>query len=573
MSERRTYQVVAALSVAIVAAFAVWVRWRSHRAEVSAGRTLFLDRCSVCHGRDGEGAQGPSVRGIAGRKAASDAEFGYSPALRASNLTWDTATLDRFLAAPTELVPQTTMTIPTDSPADRKAIVAYLSTLRGSISSPSRQKNDLASSTPLFDGGLRSGRAAFGDFRGDAPGVRRRIAIADLPPPFATESTRFTAKIVDAPADAQPNVPPGFHIAQFAKNLKSPRLLRVAPNGDLFVAASDVGEIQVLRARQDPDTAENVETFAKGLDDPFGIAFYPAASPEWVYVAEANAVRRYPYAKGDLIARGAPETIVARLSPTSGGHTMRDIAFSHDEQRLFVAVGSASNVAEDLPKRSADEIRAFEAMHGVGAAWGPEESRAAVLVFDADGKNRRVFATGLRNCSGLTVHPETDEVWCAVNERDKLGENLVPDYVTRVRENGFYGWPWYYLGNHQDPRQPGARRDLAGKVALPDVLVQPHSAPLQIAFYEAAMFPSEYQGSAFVALHGSWNRKHRTGYKVVRIVMKDGAPTGEYEDFMTGFVIDDERVWARPVGVAVGNDGALYVGEDGNGTIWRVTYQ
>jgi glucose/arabinose dehydrogenase len=196
-----------------------------------------------------------------------------------------------------------------------------------------------------------------------------------------------------------------------------------------------------------------------------------------------------------------------------------------------------------------------------------------VLVFDPQGKNRRPFATGLRNCSGLTVNPESDEVWCAVNERDKLGDDLVPDYVTSVRESGFYGWPWYYLGDHEDPRHPGARKDLAGKVALPDVLLQPHSAALQISFYESTMFPPEYQGNAFVALHGSWNRKNRTGYKVVRILMKEGRPTGEYEDFMTGFVIDDEKVWARPVGVTVGNDGALFVGEDGNGVVWRVTYE
>jgi glucose/arabinose dehydrogenase len=171
------------------------------------------------------------------------------------------------------------------------------------------------------------------------------------------------------------------------------------------------------------------------------------------------------------------------------------------------------------------------------------------------------------------VHPETDDVWCAVNERDKLGDDLVPDYVTRVREHAFYGWPWYYLGRNEDPRHAGARKDLAGKVTLPDVLLQPHSAPLQITFYEGRMFPPEYQGSAFVALHGSWNRDNRTGYKVVRVLMKDGAPTGEYEDFMTGFVIDEDRVWARPVGVTAGNDGALFVGEDGNGTIWRVTYR
>ena len=551
----------------------VWHRWQRHTEAVSAGRTLYQARCAVCHGREGEGAQGPSLLAVAGGKAASDSQFDYSRALRAANLRWTPPTLERFLQAPTDLVPGTTMTIPTESPADRRAIVAYLTTLRGSSRPASTARNGVPISADVAPG-LIVGRAALGDFRADAPGVRRRITVTDLPKPFATESTRFNAKVVDPPPGAEPRLPAGFRAAIFAKDLKGPRLLRVAPNGDLFVAASDAGEVQVLRPREDGASAERVETFAKGLDDPFGIAFFPAGpSPEWVYVAEANAVRRYRYANGDLVARAAPETIVPRLSPKSGGHTMRDLAFSHDDQRMYVAVGSASNVADGLPGKSAEEIRAFEAVHGVGATWGPEESRADVLAFDPDGKNRRPFATGLRNCSGLTVNPESDEVWCAVNERDKLGDDLVPDYVTRVREKAFYGWPWYYLGDHEDPRHPGARKDLVGKITLPDVLLQPHSAALQITFYEATMFPPEYQGSAFVALHGSWNRKERTGYKVVRVLMKDSRPTGEYEDFMTGFVIDDEKVWARPVGVTVGNDGALFVGEDGNGLIWRVTHE
>jgi glucose/arabinose dehydrogenase len=372
----------------------------------------------------------------------------------------------------------------------------------------------------------------------------------------------------------EPKVPVGFHIETFAKGLKAPRLLRVAPNGDVFVAASDAGEIQVLRTEAGKLPVERVATFAKGLDEPFGIVFYPAGpSPEWVYVAEANVVRRYPYSNGDLVARGQSEVIVSQISPKAGGHTMRDLAFSNDGKRLFVAVGSASNVADDIFAISPEEIRVFESTHGVGAMWGYEEWRADVLAFDIDGKNRRTYATGLRNCSGLSVHPQTGDVWCAVNERDKLGDDLVPDYVTRVRENAFYGWPWYYLGDHEDPRLGSARKDLATKITVPDVLFQPHSAPLQIAFYDGAMFPEEYRGTLFVALHGSWNRESRTGYKVVRALMNDGVPTGEYEDFMTGMVVDDDGVWARPVGVAVAKDGALLVGEDGNGVIWRVTYR
>jgi glucose/arabinose dehydrogenase len=196
-----------------------------------------------------------------------------------------------------------------------------------------------------------------------------------------------------------------------------------------------------------------------------------------------------------------------------------------------------------------------------------------VLAFDPDGKNERVYATGIRNCSGLAVQPGTGALWCAVNERDGLGDDLPPDYATHVAQGAFYGWPWYYLGDHQDPRHKDERADLANHITTPDVLIQAHSAPLGIAFYSADQFPSEYKGDAFVTLHGSWNRAKRTGYKVVRLVMKDGKPTGEYEDFLVGFVDDDKSVWGRPVGVAVTHDGSLLVSDDGSGSAWRVSYQ
>ncbi len=223
--------------------------------------------------------------------------------------------------------------------------------------------------------------------------------------------------------------------------------------------------------------------------------------------------------------------------------------------------------------KSASEIEKWEAERGLGAAWGDEENRAAVLVFTPEGKDGRIFATGLRNCVGLAVHPRTGEPYCSTNERDGLGDNLVPDYVTRVGERAFYGWPWRYMGDREDPRWKGARPDLAGKVATPDVLIQPHSAPLGMTFYTGTAFPPGYRDQAFVALHGSWNRSKRTGYKVVRVVMRDGAPTGEYEDFLTGFVIDAGRVWGRPVGVETARDGSLLVSEDANGAIWRVSAQ
>jgi glucose/arabinose dehydrogenase len=278
---------------------------------------------------------------------------------------------------------------------------------------------------------------------------------------------------------------------------------------------------------------------------------------------------RFPYKNGDLKAGGPPETVVPSLAESGSGHWTRDIVFSPDGRHMFVSVGSGSNDAEGMSKTPPD---GWVASHPLGAAWGSEAGRADVLEFDPDGHNERIFAAGIRNCVSLALQPKTDDLWCATNERDGLGDNLPPDYLTRVRDGGFYGWPWYYIGDNEDPRHRGERPDLAGKVTVPDVLIQPHSAPLGSAFYDGAMFPAEYRGSLFAALHGSWNRHQRTGYKIVRAILKDGVPTGEYEDFVTGFVTDDGSVWGRPVGIAVAKDGALLFSEDGNGTIWRVSY-
>ena len=236
---------------------------------------------------------------------------------------------------------------------------------------------------------------------------------------------------------------------------------------------------------------------------------------------------------------------------------------------MFVSVGSASNVDEGVPTPDQSQI----AGSPLGASFGDEKGRADVLAFDPDGKHERVYATGIRNCSGLAVQPGTGALWCAVNERDGLGDDLPPDYATHVAQGAFYGWPWYYLGDHQDPRHKGERADLKNRITTPDVLIQAHSAPLGIAFYTADQFPSEYKGDAFVTLHGSWNRSKRTGYKVVRLVMKDGKSTGVYEDFLVGFVGDDKSVWGRPVGVAAAHDGSLLVSDDGSGSIWRVSYK
>ncbi len=411
------------------------------------------------------------------------------------------------------------------------------------------------------------GQDAFGDWRTNKPGVVREITPKDLPRPGATPSAGNPPRIAPRPADAMPQVPDGFAVALFAEGLSGPRTLRVAPNGDIFVAETSAGRIRVLRAADGAAKPSVNEVFASGLNKPFGIAFFPASGePKWVYVANTNSVVRFAYRPGDSKAAAAPEPIVANI-PHSYGHSTRDIGFSRDDKRMFVSVGSQSNVAEGERPGAAAAI----AQAPLGASFGAETDRAVVLAFDPDGRNKTIFATGIRNCVGLAVHPSSGDVWCSTNERDGLGDNLVPDYVTRVREGAFYGWPWYYLGDNEDPRHAGARPDLKGKVTVPDVLIQAHSASLGLTFYTGKMFPAEYSGDGFAAEHGSWNRSSRTGYKVIRIRLKDGVPTGAYEDFVTGFVVDDRGVWGRPVGVAVAHDGALLVSEDGSGTIWRVS--
>jgi len=359
-------------------------------------------------------------------------------------------------------------------------------------------------------------------------------------------------------------VPAGFAVKAFATGLKGPRRVRVAPNGDIFVAETHSGRVGVLRAAAGAAKPSKTALFASGLNGPFGIAFYPLGQhPQWLYVATNNQVLRFGYHSGDMHARGAAEIVVVQLTESSRGHSTRDIAFAEDGSRMFVSVDSGSNVAEDEARKSPEEIRDWEAAHGLGAAWGGEADRVDALVFDIDGKApARIFATAIRNCVGLAVQPHTGDLWCTTNERDGLSDDLVPDYTTRVHEGAFYGWPWYYLASHEDPRHAGERPDLADRVTQPDVLFQAHSASRTLAFYDAtsgvAAFPPDYVGDAFVAMRGSWNRSHRTGYKVARVRIRDGAPTGEYEDFLTGFVVDDDHVWGRPVGVAVARDGALW---------------
>lgn len=424
----------------------------------------------------------------------------------------------------------------------------------------------LALTLPAVAEEMRTGADAFGGWQEDAPGVTRLITADDLAVAGPSRSASNGSRVVPQPASAALQVPDGFAVEKVLDGIGSPRVITFAPNGDLFVANSYAGEVLAVRFAEDGSVASR-QSFAGGLNQPYGLSFFPAKDPNWLYVATTSGLVRYPY-DGALTAAGGAEVLFDDIP--SGGHWTRSIAFSADGSTLFYSVGSQSNVAQGIGSEPRGSIAAWEEETGMGATWGDEAGRALVYAMDPDGANRRVWATGLRNCSGMALQPATDAVWCAVNERDGLGNNIPFDYATTVDEGAFYGWPWYYIGANPDPRHGGARADLADAITVPDVLLQSHSAPLDLAFYDHDAFGPDYRGDAFVALHGSWNRDPRTGYKLVRLLIEDGEPTGAYEDFVTGFVIDDRSVWGRPVGVAVSPDGALYFSEDGNGSIWRV---
>ena len=416
-----------------------------------------------------------------------------------------------------------------------------------------------AKSTPKHP--VLTGQAAFTDAAHEAPGIRRHLTVADLPAPAPNESVDNGPTLVPRPENAWPIAPKGFKVELYANGLDNPRLIRTAPNGDLFLAESETGKIKVFRGAGPDGKAQTVSVFAADLHQPFGIAFYPAGpNPKWLYVGNTDGIVRFPYKSGDLMASGPSEHLAdlpggGRLR--GGCHWTRDLAFSKDGAKLFASVGSHSNVDD--------------------SDTHPEEfHRADVLEFTPEGKFIKVYASGLRNCVGEAINPITGELWCSTNERDALGNNLVPDYVTHVQEDGFYGWPWFYYGGPsgglQDPRHPGKHPELQSKVITPDILVNPHFASLEMMFYEGSQFPAEFKGDGFAAEHGSWNRAQRGGYEVIRLPMHNGHATGEYEDFLTGFVTSDGQVWGRPVGVAQAKDGSLFVSDDGSRSIWHVSY-
>ncbi len=403
---------------------------------------------------------------------------------------------------------------------------------------------------------VMTGSKAFTTTASLTPGIARKITVQDLPQPQPPAWLKGALMYVRAgtgtgsarPPNAIPKAPAGFKVDVYVDSgLRNPRQIRRAPNGDIFVADTGGGSVRIFRGVTVDGKPRESSVYAS-LPGAFGINFYPPGpNPQWIYVTNTSTLVRYAYKNGDLEATSEPEKLITNLP--AGGHSTRDIVLSKDGKSLFLAVGSQSNHDDN----------------------DAEFHRANILEYTPDGKFIDVYASGIRNPVGLAIHPETGELWTSVNERDNLGDNLVPDYVTHVTRGGFYGWPWFYMGGNQDPAHAGKHFELRDKVIVPDVLIQAHSASLGIAFYDGKMFPPEYSGDAFAAEHGSWNHSQGSGREVIRIPIEKGRATGVYQDFLTGFTTDG-RAWGRPVGVAVAADGSLLVTDDGARVIWRVTY-
>ena len=383
-----------------------------------------------------------------------------------------------------------------------------------------------------------------------------RINAENLPQPFATDSASKPPQVIPPPQSPILRVPPGFVVNVFADNLDAPRWLALTPTGDVLVTETRQNRIKLLRDVNGDGVAEVRQTFAtseNGLNIPFGMAF----APGYFFLGNSAEVRRFPYTNGQQKLTGTGQKIADLPGGGYNQHWTRNVVISPDSKKLYVSVGSQSNADTDpLP-------------------------RASVQVMNLDGKNQQTFASGLRNPVGLDFHPKSGQLYTTVNERDGLGDDLVPDYLTRIRQGEFYGWPYaYFKPNLLDPRhvQNGTsqRPDLAAKTLTPDVLFQAHSAALGLQFYDGKTFPKKYQNGAFVAFRGSWNRNAGTGYKIVFVPFNAKfRPEGYYEDFLTGFLTDPSgpKTWGRPVGLLVLPDGSLLFTEEGNNRIYRVQYR
>lgn len=372
---------------------------------------------------------------------------------------------------------------------------------------------------------------------------RTLLKSEDLPAPFATPSVNNGGRIVPRPSGAELKMPAGFKAEVVAEDFNNPRWVTVAPNGDVFVAEAGPGRLIVLRPDSEGKLSKR-EVFAEGLEHPFGMVF----QRDWLFVGTPSEIVRFGYKSGQMKAESAPQAIVSGL-PTQG-HWTRALTCNPRTGKLYVSIGSQADIAELTDPR-----------------------RATVCEFDADGKGFRVYGSGLRNAVGLACNPQTGAIWAAVQERDQLGDDLVPDFVTSVKEGGYYGWPYFYIGNHPDTRVT-AKPELAATSLVPDVLLTSHTAAMCMAFYTGNQFPKPYRGDAFVALHGSSNRSLRVGYSIIRIPFKNGQPVGGYEDFVTGWMLaeNDNRVWGRPVGLAQAKDGSLLMVDDGANKLWRISY-
>jgi len=372
-----------------------------------------------------------------------------------------------------------------------------------------------------------------------------------LPPPYATRSVANTSTLIPWPTGKTPVAPAGFQVTLFADELDNPRTILALPDGDVLVMESlrQAGDSRVVLLRDVGKKGQPKyrRTFLSGLKGAFGMALLG----EQLVIGNTDSIMVFGYRRGETHISRSGQKI---LDLPAGGHYTRNVIIDATAGKLYVAVGSRSNVDED--RRDAKDHR-----------------RAAILQADLDGRNMRVFASGLRNPIGMDWEPTTHVLWAVVNERDGLGDELVPDYLTSVRDGAFYGWPYSYFGQNEDPRKKGERPNLVSKAIKPDYALGSHVAPIGMTFYGGNSFPARYQGGAFIGMHGSWNRSHPVGYKVAFVPFRNGKPNGMIEDFLTGFMADERfnRVYGRPAGVAVWTDGSLLVADDAAGKIWRVS--
>ncbi|GAB3006452.1 sorbosone dehydrogenase family protein [Niabella terrae] len=383
--------------------------------------------------------------------------------------------------------------------------------------------------------------------------VQTTVGPLTLPPPYKTTVARKNSRVIGWPDTKAPKAPEGFTVSSFAEGLSNPRWTYIGNNGDYFVAESgtrkSANQIKLLRDRNGDGIIDEQHIFIKDLNRPFGMLILDG----YFFIGNTDGIYRYPYKKGMTALEGSGEKIITLYAGGYNNHWTRNIISSEKGDKIYVTVGSASNAGE----------------HDMEA----EKGRALIFEANPDGSDLKIYASGLRNPVGLAFNPVTHELWTAVNERDNIGDELVPDYATSVKRDGWYGWPFSYYGANKDPRwQADPHEDLVKKAIVPDVPLGPHTASLGLCFYTGDHFGSEYKNGAFVGQHGSWNRSELSGYKVVFIPFKNGRPQAA-RDFLTGFIADEPaaEVYGRPVGVTVTTDGALLVNDDAGGIIWKVT--